>query len=126
MIGDVGGTNIRLELRNVDLDFTDPLGKIKFNNYKVADYDVFQKALEDFLADLAPENYPSVAAIGIAGPISNNTVFMANAEKWGVLDGKKLGENLKIKEFVFANDFEAASYGVLTVASDQFVSINGL
>ena len=57
------------------------------------------------MADVGSDVYPSVAAIGIAGPITDNTVFMANAEKWGVLEGSKLGLNLKIKDFVFANDF---------------------
>ena len=56
-----------------------------------------------------------MAVLGIAGPITENTVFLANVGKWGVLDGYVLGNNLKIKDFVFLNDFEAASYGVLTV-----------
>ena len=66
-----------------------------------------------------------MAAIGIAGPISNNTVFMANVGKWGTLDGHQLSKNLNIPHFQFLNDFEAASYGVLTIPEDQFVSING-
>ena len=74
---------------------------------------MFQQALEVFLKDV--EDYPKVAAIGIAGPISNNTVFMANVGKWGTLDGNQLAKNLNIPHFQFLNDFEAASYGVLTI-----------
>jgi glucokinase len=91
LIGDVGGTNIRLQLISIDLSLNNPAGLLKETIYKVADYDVFQKALEAFLADVGLENYPEVAAIGIAGPITDNTVFMANAEKWGVLNGNQLG-----------------------------------
>lgn len=76
-----------------------------------------------FLKDV--EVYPTVAVIGIAGPISDNTVFLANVEKWGTLDGEQLGKNLNIPHFIFLNDFEAASYGVLTIPEDQFVSVNG-
>ena len=61
----------------------------------------------------------------MAGPITNNTVFMANAEKWGTMDGNQLGETLKIPHFKFLNDFEAASYGVLLVPENEFVSLNG-
>ena len=50
---------------------------------------------------------------------------MANVEKWGTLDGYQLGKSLNIGHFVFLNDFEAASYGILTIPEDQFVSING-
>ena len=71
------------------------------------------------------EEYPKVAAIGIAGPIFNNTVSMANVGKWGVTDGTQIGKNLNISHFELLNDFEAASYGILTIPEDQFVSING-
>ena len=66
-----------------------------------------------------------MAAIGIAGPIMNNTVSMANVGKWGLIDGNQLGKNLNIPHFQLLNDFEAASYGILTIPEDQFVSING-
>lgn len=61
----------------------------------------------------------------MAGPIFDNTVKMANAAKWGVLDGEKLGAALKIPHFRFINDFEAASYGLLLVPEADFVSLNG-
>ena len=102
LIGDVGGTNIRLQLINIDLQANEP-ALIKENKYQTKEYDVFQQALEVFLKDV--EDYPQVAAIGIAGPISNNTVFMANVGKWGTLDGHQLSKNLNIPHFQFLNDF---------------------
>jgi glucokinase len=71
------------------------------------------------------KRHPDIAVLGIAGPIVDNTVAMANVSKWGTLDGYKLGENLKIKYFNFINDFEAASYGVLLLPESEFVSLNG-
>lgn len=90
LLGDVGGTNIRLELVEVQLEADEPV-KLKEETFKVKDYDVFQNAIETFLKDVLPENYPQVAAIAMAGPISNNTVFLANVPKWERLDGDKLG-----------------------------------
>jgi glucokinase len=40
---------------------------------------------------------------------------MANVPKWGLLKGDELGNIVKIKNFRFINDFEAASYGILLV-----------
>jgi glucokinase len=41
--------------------------------------------LKRFLTDV--EVYPKVAAIAMAGPVKNNKLSMANARKWGVIDG---------------------------------------
>lgn len=54
----------------------------------------------------------------MAGPIFDNTVKLSNVQKWGLLKGDELGKALNIKNFRFLNDFEAASYGVLTVSKD--------
>lgn len=67
-----------------------------------------------------------MAVIGIAGPIDDNTVRMANVMKWGLIDGRVLSEKLKIPLFKLANDFEAASYGVLLLSPEEIVSLNGL
>lgn len=41
----------------------------------------------------------------MAGPVKNNKLSMANAEKWGVIDGNKLSEELRIPKFKLMNDF---------------------
>lgn len=85
LLGDVGGTNIRLELVSVDTSKDAPIETLKKDNLKVERYDQFQLAIEDFLAG-APA-YPEVAVVGMAGPIFDNTVRLANVEKWGLLTG---------------------------------------
>ena len=122
LLGDVGGTNIRLQLVSVDTTKNTPLATLKKETLAVADYDVFQSAIEKFLAGV--EHYPEVASIGIAGPIFDNTVSLANVEKWKTLSGAQLGTNLKISHFRFINDFQAASYGILLVPEENFVPIN--
>ena len=62
----------------------------------------------------------------MAGPISKNKVAMANVGKWGIMDGNQLSVSLKIPHFQFLNDFEAASYGILTLPDQEFISVNGL
>lgn len=43
------------------------------------------------MSDVPPEKYPEVAVIGMAGPVEDNKVTLSNVQKWGQLDGKKLG-----------------------------------
>lgn len=59
------------------------------------------------------EKYPEVAVIGVAGPVEDNTVALSNVPKWGELNGDQLATNLKMRHFVFLNDFIANSYGLL-------------
>ena len=86
LLGDIGGTNIRFELVSVDTTKNTPLATLKKETLAVADYDVFQSAIEKFLTGV--EHYPEVASIGIAGPIFDNTVSLANVEKWKTLSGE--------------------------------------
>jgi glucokinase len=83
LLGDVGGTNIRLELVTVDTSKDNPLGYIKKDNLKVDHFKEFHHAIEAFLNGV--ETYPEVAVIGMAGPVFDNSVSMANAVKWGLL-----------------------------------------
>jgi glucokinase len=123
LLGDIGGTNIRLELVVIGSHSNQPLKTLFKATYLVADYDVFQKAIQTFLDGAGI--VPVIAALGIAGPIVDNTVALSNVPKWGKLNGYDLGTSLNIRYFSFLNDFEAASYGVLLVPEDQFVLLNG-
>lgn len=49
LIGDVGGTNIRLELVSVDTSKNAPVSTYKKDNLKVEDYKEFIHALQAFL-----------------------------------------------------------------------------
>lgn len=61
----------------------------------------------------------------MAGPVKNNKLSMANARKWGVINGDQLSKTLNIPVFKLMNDFEANSYGLLLVPDTDFVSLNG-
>ena len=87
LLGDVGGTNIRLELVLIQPPADEPLERVKKDKIWVKDYETFQGALEHFLAGIPKEKYPEVASIGIAGPVDDNQLSMANVPKWGLLNG---------------------------------------
>lgn len=123
LLGDIGGTNIRYELVVVNTGKNEPEKTLKKETYLVEKYDVFSDSVKKFLEDA--EFYPNIAVIGMAGPIADNTVAMANVPKWGTLDGEELSKTLNIAHFRFINDFEAASYGVLLVPETDFVPLNG-
>jgi glucokinase len=58
--------------------------------------------------------YPVFGVVGIAGPIFKNTLsIMANLE-WPSASGDELSKELKLKKFVFLNDFVVNAYGVLS------------
>ena len=64
------------------------------------------------MENIASEHYPQTAVLGIAGPVSNNMVKLTNIPHWPKLDGNQLAKDLKLKSFVFINDFTAAGYGI--------------
>lgn len=70
--------------------------------------------------------YPTICVIAIAGPVNNNSVMMSNVQRWGTLDGTKLGIELKINKFSFLNDFEANAYSLMTLRENDIVKLNNL
>lgn len=109
LLGDIGGTNIRLKLIQVTPGFEKPTKEYKADRLKVQDHPTFEHAIETFLKDGGVK--PRVAVIAIAGPVKENKVRMSNAEQWGDLDGGALAKTLNLDHFIFLNDFEAAAYG---------------
>lgn len=73
--------------------------------------------------DKNSDYYPKVGVIGIAGPVTNNTVDVTNT-KWPVCNGYILAEQFGFDKFIFINDFEAAGYGVLNLDESMFVRLN--
>lgn len=79
VIGDVGGTNVRLELIRLYHDSPQhkhvlkPLTKIKSQLYPT-----FIAAMQEFLKDVEAENRPKIGVVGIAGAVQKNTVMTVN------------------------------------------------
>lgn len=124
LIGDIGGTNARLELFSADLTTGQRAGAGSVVRiFPTADYETFQETLRAFLCD--PEvkalKPPAAAAIACAGPVTGNACRMTNL-KW-IIDGEQIE-----REFGFAtqilNDFEALGYGIPALTKDEVVPLN--
>lgn len=113
MVGDVGGTNIRYQLLELSGAPYEETKIIKEAKLKVSEFEDFAKTIEHFLEGV--EQHPAICVIAIAGPVNKNTILMSNVQRWGELDGAKLGVQLKINRFVFINDFEANAYSLMTL-----------
>lgn len=113
ILGDVGGTNIRLTLRRLNLktrtsEEIKPL--TKFKSQKLPSFD---EAVRLFLEEFkGTKNWPTVGVVGIAGEVKNNTVRTTNVKDWPIVDGNAIAANFSMKSFTLINDFAAAGYGV--------------
>jgi glucokinase len=108
LVGDIGGTNLRLRLVKVFSRRGLVHSRVKESFMKTSEYDTLEEAIRLFLKDQPPVK---IAVLAIAGPIINQTVIMANVPKWGQLKASEMGRNLGC-EVCFLNDFEAISYGI--------------
>lgn len=125
MLGDVGGTNVRLTLRRLNLEerTSEEIKELTF--YSSQSLKSFQSAVEQFLSEFkGTENWPTVGVVGIAGAVNCNTVVLTNVEHWPVADGNAIAEDLGIKSFRFINDFEACGYGLCLLKRSDSVHLN--
>lgn len=114
IIGDVGGTKIRLELVRL---FHDDINKrISLKNLEMLEsqkYPSFLACLEEYLSDVPEQNKPKIGVVGMAGPVINNVIqTTVNIKHWGSTDGNMIAEKTAMTSFIFINDFTAAGYGV--------------
>jgi glucokinase len=123
LVGDIGGTNSRLQLYSVAagaalMSGERAPGEVVFEKqYLNGDFDSFDSVLDRFLDEakactpsFAP---PSTACFAVAGPVENNAVNFTN-RNW-VISGATLEATLGISKVRLVNDFVANGYGLLTL-----------
>jgi glucokinase len=124
LAGDIGGTNSRLAIFDVDGDALTPLFQ---HTYPSASHPSLDVIAETFLAaasaKLGPKAKPESATFGIAGPIENNICRATNLP-W-VVDGRALSARLGIDRVRLVNDFHAAALGVTAVAPSDLAPLGG-
>lgn len=115
LVGDIGGTNTRLRL-------TDPSGRRTLVEavFPSRDYARFEDVARPFLAN-ADAPHPTVAVIGIAGPVTNGVARVTNLP-W-VLDERALAKHLQIETFQLKNDLVVVARGCLAVKGVALVRI---
>ena len=49
------------------------------------------------MKDVPPENYPKFGVVGMAGPVSNNTIpITVNIPHWPISDGQKVAKQFNL------------------------------
>ena len=110
VIGDVGGTNVRLTLRRLNLRTRTSTEIKPLTKIPSQETESFSAALGQFLAEYerGSENWPKIGVIGIAGEVKNNIVCTTNIPRWGPTDGKHVSQEFDMEQIELVNDFVAA------------------
>jgi glucokinase len=141
LAGDIGGTNARLALFEVEpgMDGARPkLTSIFERTTPSKSAPSLDEIAEAFLRAAEAETKGRIgprgdgggkgrgiasACLGIAGPIENNRCHATNLP-W-VVDGRALATRLGIERVTLVNDFSAAALGVTAVGPGDLVSLGG-
>ena len=127
LVADVGGTNSRLFLIEVDpssaLTFQPKRGlrapgrEILTRSFLNQDYRSLRDIIEIFIAEAGVSKTPAAACFAVAGPVKNNRVSFTN-RNWDI-DGNSIGEGIGLSRVELINDFVAVGYGLLTLDIDR-------
>lgn len=119
LIGDVGGTNLRIELRSEKNEVVKKLVT------KTSEYKNFSECLKAFFSDLKVDPVYVWSAISIASKILNNRAVTKANYNWELADGNLLKEEFYFREMILLNDFEACGYSVPSLDQNQITVLKG-
>jgi glucokinase len=123
LIGDVGGTNTRLQLISFGSTCTKPV-EVKTHFYRTREKASLSECILDFLQEfLGTEKYPKNATLAVAGAPYEGKVTLPNAE-WPTLDEQELEKEFKISPFALINDFVAIGYSMAKIPADQMITLH--
>lgn len=117
LLGDVGGTHARFAWQAAA---GQPLQNIQ--TLRCAEHDSLASALSRYIAQVAMPA-PQEAALGIASPITGDTVRMTN-HPWS-FSIQALKRSLCLQRLVVINDFTALALSLPDLAPDQLHAIGG-
>jgi glucokinase len=125
LIGDIGGTNSRLELVALTANIHDKQTIIKHHVYESRKLNSISEGIKDFLAEYAgkPE-YPKNATLAVAGAVIDGRCKLTNLEHWPALEEKTLSEEFNITPFNLINDFAANGYAIDITHSDSLITVH--
>ena len=120
VVGDIGGTNARLQVWNI----VDGAQTLKYENiYGTKGHETFESVISDLYRDAGVDSSDvHSACFAVAGPVANDACAMTNVS-W-VIDGAKLEKEFKIDSVKVINDFAAVGYGVLDLKPEEMVTLN--
>ncbi len=119
LAGDIGGTNARLALFDV-----------QNNEFKLHELSIFPSrhysGLDQIVAEFVSKTsiHPTQACFGIAGPVNNGRVEASNLP-W-IIEAKRLASELSLDHTVLINDLEATGWGIGALSSSDLVPLNNV
>ena len=117
LAGDIGGTNARLALFEVQ---NGKFSLVTSTVFPSRHYSGLDEIVKEFVGKSPAK--PTQACFGIAGPVTNGRVEASNLP-W-VIESRRLADELKIREALLINDLEATGWGVGALAPEKLVSLN--
>jgi glucokinase len=134
LAGDIGGTNSRLALFQIEgTGRKATLTPLIERTYPSSSHPSLEVIARQFLGESAEalgrsgdggkDHRIERACLGIAGPVESNICRATNLP-W-VVDGRALAQHLGIARLLLVNDFYAAAQGVTAVGSGQLVGLGG-
>ena len=116
LVGDIGGTNIRLAITDIDeLTISD------FAMLSSADFDDPREAIERYLK--AIPDRPDMVGLAIAGPVSDGYATMTN-RPW-IFDREQIRAAIQAEHVHFVNDFEALALALPHLTDYDLHQIGG-
>lgn len=127
LAGDIGGTNTRLLLANINnQNAKQPkLVEISKAKYKNKDFPKFEDIIKDFINqnNSIPIDNIQAACFAVAGPIINQKVKLTNLP-WSI-SAKRLKKNINLNNILLINDFTAIGYGIPNLEPEDYVVLQG-
>lgn len=119
LIGDFGGTNIRLQLYGVHgADIIEKTDFFFTDEYRSCPVD----CIKVFLSGLP---VPDIAVFGVTGIVKNNKILASFAYGTDTLSGNIISEATGIPEVYLLNDLEVSGYGICSLSPSETHEING-
>lgn len=117
LAGDIGGTNARLALYDVQ---NEGFQLVKTGVFPSQHYPGLEKIVAEFVTSAGV--HPAKACFGIAGPVTNGRVVTSNLP-W-VIEARVLANELSIPRADLINDLEATGWGIGALSADDLVTLN--
>jgi len=117
LAGDIGGTNARLALFDVQ---NGAYKLVSGSVFPSRQYRGLDEIVTKFVSD--GELHPNLACFGVAGPVRNGKVETSNLP-W-VVDSKRLASELRLPSAILINDLEANAWGIAALQPDDVVVLN--
>jgi glucokinase len=119
LAGDIGGTNARLALFDVQNGQFNLVSATIFPSRR---YSSLDKIVTEFVRTAGIR--PAQACFGVAGPVTNGRVETSNLP-W-TIESRRLADELHLESTTLINDLEATGWGIAALAPDDLVSLNNI